>query len=101
MTLSRDLQEWKERFSALLAEGIELLSRIEEKEEQNSVLQESLTTAAQGEIAGFEALQKLYGEGFHICHARFAQMREEECLFCLSFFQNEGIIENEKLDKTG
>ncbi len=90
MSLSRDLKEWKERFNSLLAEGQELLKKIEERERQSCVLQESFTTAQAGS-GGLEALRKLYDDGFHICHARFGQIREEECLFCVSFLQDEGI----------
>lgn len=90
MSLSQDLKNWQERFAALLAEGQELLEQIEEREKQNVALEESLGSA-QGEGGGLEALDKLYEEGFHICHARFAQVREEECLFCRSFLLSGGV----------
>lgn len=31
----------------------------------------------------YEHLGALYNEGFHICHAAFAQPRSDECLFCI------------------
>jgi regulator of replication initiation timing len=32
-------------------------------------------------------LEKLYGEGFHICHLFFGQERAGECLFCQGFLE--------------
>ncbi|MEG6617135.1 initiation control protein YabA [Peptococcaceae bacterium 1198_IL3148] len=34
-------------------------------------------------------LLRLYNEGFHICNVRFAQGREDECLFCLSLLRRQ------------
>lgn len=34
-------------------------------------------------------LLRLYNEGFHICNVRFAQGRDEECLFCLSLLRRQ------------
>lgn len=34
-------------------------------------------------------LLRLYNEGFHVCNVRFAQVREEECLFCLSLLRRQ------------
>lgn len=34
-------------------------------------------------------LVSLYNEGFHVCNVRFAQAREEECLFCISLLRRQ------------
>jgi regulator of replication initiation timing len=34
-------------------------------------------------------LVRLYNEGFHVCNVRFAQSRDEECLFCLSLLRRQ------------
>lgn len=40
-------------------------------------------------------LFSLYNEGFHVCNVRFAQAREEECLFCVSLLRRQdGEVEN-------
>ena len=91
MTLNQELKEWQERFVALLEEGHALLKRIEETESRHNVWQESLVTAVQSQDSGLDAIAKLYQDGFHICHARFAQPLDEECLFCISLLQNKGI----------
>ena len=90
MSLSRDVRDWIERLTALLEDGRQLGRRIDELESQNAILQERLLKAGiKGE--GLEALKSLYNEGFHICHAHFAEARDEECLFCLSFLHREGV----------
>ncbi|MGI5892625.1 MAG: initiation control protein YabA [Bacillota bacterium] len=90
MSLSHDLQEWEEKIAALLAETQTLRERAEEIEKQNFLLQEQLA-AGGGKKSGLKELAQLYDEGYHICHAYFAQSRSEECLFCLSFLHREGI----------
>ena len=61
----------------------ELLARIEDLERQNAELRRRLAGGSY-EGDGFEALAKLYEEGFHICPGNFGQSREEDCLFCLN-----------------
>ena len=34
-----------------------------------------------------ENLEKLYGEGFHVCHLFFGRERNGECLFCRGFLE--------------
>jgi regulator of replication initiation timing len=83
MGLYEDLLIWQEKLSALLEEGGELNARVAQLERQNRLLQESHAQASYSN-GGVTALHGLYDEGFHVCHARFAQTREEDCLFCLS-----------------
>lgn len=88
MTLSKDLQIWREQLLAVLAEGDRLLADVALLERQNASLQQRLM---EGGGSGFEALTGLYDEGFHICPKLFGQAREgEECLFCLNFLLHKG-----------
>lgn len=96
MSLSREVRDWLERLQALMDEGRELSCRLDELESQNAVLQERLLKAGI-KSEGINALKNLYNEGFHICHAHFAEKRDEECLFCLSFLHREGIDTSREL----
>lgn len=90
MTLSHDLQEYEEQIARLLDRTRELRQKAEELEKQNFLLQEQLLNNP-AHKGGLQELATLYDEGYHICHAYFAQPRQEECLFCLSFLHREGI----------
>ncbi|MCL2817366.1 MAG: DNA replication initiation control protein YabA [Clostridiales bacterium] len=91
MSLADEIKKWQEKLDALLQEGQLLQQKAAHLERQNAYLQERLS-GRQAQDDGMEALSKLYDEGFHICHAYFAQPREEDCLFCLSFMHKEGSL---------
>jgi len=88
MSLSAEIKQWQAKLAQLMAEGEQLLVRAEALERQNAVLQDRL--AQRQDEGGMAPLKRLYDEGFHICPAHFAEGREEDCLFCLSFLHNEG-----------
>ncbi len=90
MTLSQDFLEWEEKFAVLMSELNSLRKKVSEMEKQNALLQARFNSETV-KSGSMEALTELYNEGFHICHAHFAQARDEECLFCLSFLLSEGI----------
>ena len=90
MSLYHDLQMWEEKLSQLLAEAQELRQRVAEMEKQTAMLQERLVSADYPG-GGLNALLRLYDDNFHICHAHFAELRDEECLFCLSLLYREGV----------
>lgn len=67
-------------------------------EEENGRLKEALAALARegaGGAAGTRApasgqLAALYRQGFHVCHAAFGSLREQECLFCLALLRGSG-----------
>ena len=96
MSLSNDLRLWEADLEKLLLELRELRQRAANLEEQNQILREKVAAEnIRGE--GLESLSHLYDEGFHVCHAHFAQQRQEDCLFCLSLLHQVDAPEN----KTG
>ncbi len=88
MTLYDDISLVYEQLQKLLSEAAELREHVGELERYNAYLQQKLLDEQQG--SGFEALNSLYNEGYHICHAHFGHQREEDCLFCLSLLFHEG-----------
>ena len=89
MSLADEIKIWQEKLSELLQEGQLLQQKAAQLEKQNAYLQENFSRRPAADD-GLGALSKLYDEGFHICHAYFAQIREDDCLFCLSFLHKEG-----------
>jgi regulator of replication initiation timing len=88
MGLHQDFLIWEEKLAALLEEGRELGVRMAQLERQNRQLQESHVQASYNSGGGALALHGLYDEGFHVCHAHFAEARDEDCLFCLSLLHH-------------
>lgn len=91
MSLYQDLRVLEEKLAALLEESRQLSERVAQMERQNRQLQESHVRSSY-DSGGLSALQDLYNEGFHVCHAHFAETREEDCLFCLSLLYRGGRV---------
>ncbi len=89
MTLQQELEDWRKRLNDLLEEGDQLHERAADLEKQNALLEERLVNG-EYQTGGFEALTKIYDDGYHICPANFGRRREEECLFCLTFLLHKG-----------
>jgi len=86
VSLVDDILYLEERLNSINQELKELRSKAEALETQNARLWARFSE--EGLLGqGQEALSRLYEDGFHICHAHFAQPRFEECLFCMALLK--------------
>lgn len=79
-----ELEEIKKTARALEQENAILRNQLPADYCQQPVAQAKKTPPATA-----STLINLYNEGFHVCNVRFAQVREEECLFCLSLLRRQ------------
>lgn len=78
-SLKKKIIELLEENSKLQIENEHLRNRMERQTAKTGE-----TVLAPGE--GFDALARLYHEGFHVCNVHYGSLRTEgDCLFCLSF----------------
>ncbi|MCL1874205.1 MAG: initiation control protein YabA [Clostridiales bacterium] len=82
MSLGEELLQLEEKLAALYEECERLRQAAASLEEKKNLLSQQL--AAEQEL---KPLNRIYDEGFHICHAYFTKERAGECLFCLALLK--------------
>lgn len=99
--LYQAITEVEENLSRLIGEVRSLRKYIEYLEDENAKLKRQLcavseadTTRVQKNAAKIqkeaqENLERLYNEGFHVCHIYFGEPMDGSCLFCNAFLRKE------------
>ena len=98
---SQAMTEVEESLAGLLAEIGRLRHYIEGLEDENTRLKRQLCALSDAEAERVqhnanlireharENLDKLYMEGFHVCHIYFGEPLDGVCLFCSAFLRDE------------
>lgn len=79
--LVSSMEELQHKMTLVLEENAELSI---ENEQLRQLLREQSQHQGTGLTASQKKLQKIYEEGFHICHEYYGKRRNDECLFCQS-----------------
>jgi regulator of replication initiation timing len=99
--LYQAISEVEENLSRLLNEVKSLRQYIEYLEEENVKLKRQLCAVSEADTARVQKnaariqkeahvnLEKLYSEGFHVCHIYFGEPMEGSCLFCNAFLRKD------------
>ncbi|NLI91710.1 MAG: DNA replication initiation control protein YabA [Peptococcaceae bacterium] len=97
--LHQAISEVEENLSRLLNEIRSLRQYVEYLEDENAKLKRQLCAVSEADTArvqknaariqkeAHENLEKLYSEGFHVCHIYFGEPLEGSCLFCNAFLR--------------
>ena len=98
---SQAITEVEKNLGKLLEEVGRLKRYVVALEEENTHLKRQLCAVSEAEIERVqknarriqqearENLDKMYREGFHVCHFYFGEPLEEGCLFCSAFLRHE------------
>jgi len=98
---SQAMAEVEENLTKLLTEISRIRHYIDSLEDENLRLKRQLCALSDAETERVqnnanlireqarENLDKLYTEGFHVCHIYFGEPLDGVCLFCSAFLHNE------------
>jgi len=99
--LYQAITEVEENLSRLIGEVRSLRQYVEYLEDENTKLKRQLCAVSEADTARVqknaakiqkeaqENLEKLYSEGFHVCHIYFGEPMEGSCLFCNAFLRKD------------
>jgi len=98
--LTQAFTEVEEKMRSLMDEMARLRPYVKALEEENIRLKRDaalpaeetkrvLANAEHIQSVAHDNLVRLYNEWFHVCHLRFGQLLEGDCLFCVGFLRKD------------
>ncbi|MEG0873696.1 MAG: initiation control protein YabA [Clostridiales bacterium] len=90
--LGQALLELEEKIKAMGDELATIRKYVEQLEADNISMQ-AIIRKKNMAVSGKSNLLALFDAGFHVCPSHFGEVREGECLFCVSFMEKEKLKE--------
>ncbi|MGI5901451.1 MAG: initiation control protein YabA [Desulfitobacteriia bacterium] len=99
--LNQAITEIEENLARLLNEVKSLKQYVDYLENENIRLKRQICAVSEADTfrvqrnaariqkEAQENLEKLYNQGFHVCHIYFGEVLEGNCLFCNAFLKND------------
>lgn len=86
--LAQALQELEAKLKAL-EEDLVGIRRYVEILEQDNIAMQAVIKKKNMVVSGHDNLLNLFEAGFHVCPFHFGELRDGDCLFCMTFLDRE------------
>lgn len=86
--LGQAILELEEKLKAMTDELATIRRYVEQLEEDNITMQ-NIIRKKNMSVSGRSNLISLFEAGFHVCPSHFGELRDGDCLFCVSFLDRE------------
>lgn len=90
--LTQALLELEAKLKAL-EEELAGIRRYVEILEQENITMQSVIKKKNMTVSGHDNLMNLFEAGFHVCPLHFGEIRDGDCLFCMTFLDRDELTE--------